>query len=212
MAARGVYLFLSEMSKKLSQLLCEIHVVGHYKGLSQRNAACQNNQTCNNHNISFLFFNVILTLMCFCGDVLDVVTRCYFIKFILLFTTTASTTAAQQIAKINPKIIIILILSSFYRYPNLFYLAALLTRGCQDQYLGSRLRELALGLLHRLVRFDRCKGSAFCARTQIFCHIICACLIFIDISQQLVLNLCQRVSRGTSVPLPLHGNAVTAAL
>ena len=35
----------------------------------------------------------------------------YFVKSTLLFTTTASTTAAQQIAKIKPKIIIILILS-----------------------------------------------------------------------------------------------------
>lgn len=37
----------------------------------------------------------------------------YFVRLILLFTFTASATAAQQIAKINPKIIIILILSFF---------------------------------------------------------------------------------------------------
>ena len=35
----------------------------------------------------------------------------YLVRLILLFTFTASATAAQQIAKINPKIIIILILS-----------------------------------------------------------------------------------------------------
>lgn len=37
----------------------------------------------------------------------------YFVKFTLLLITIASTNAAQQIAKIKPKIIIILILSSF---------------------------------------------------------------------------------------------------
>lgn len=37
----------------------------------------------------------------------------YFVRLILLFTFTASAMAAQQIAKINPKIIIILILSFF---------------------------------------------------------------------------------------------------
>lgn len=37
----------------------------------------------------------------------------YLVRLILLFTFTASATAAQQIAKINPKIIIILFLSFF---------------------------------------------------------------------------------------------------
>lgn len=37
----------------------------------------------------------------------------YFVRFTLLLITIASTNAAQQIAKIKPKIIIILILSSF---------------------------------------------------------------------------------------------------
>ena len=45
----------------------------------------------------------------------------YFVRFTLLLITIASTNAAQQIAKIKPKIIIILILS----YPNLFNLARL---------------------------------------------------------------------------------------
>ena len=38
----------------------------------------------------------------------------YLVRLILLFTFTASATAAQQIAKINPKIIIILILSLIF--------------------------------------------------------------------------------------------------
>lgn len=40
----------------------------------------------------------------------------YFVRLILLFTFTASAKAAQQIAKINPKIIIILILSLIFNY------------------------------------------------------------------------------------------------
>lgn len=47
----------------------------------------------------------------------------YFVRLILLFTFTASAMAAQQIAKINPKIIIILILSFFFNcYPTCVFL------------------------------------------------------------------------------------------
>lgn len=46
----------------------------------------------------------------------------YFVRLILLFTFTASAKAAQQIAKINPKIIIILILSLIFNcYPYLCF-------------------------------------------------------------------------------------------
>lgn len=46
----------------------------------------------------------------------------YLVRLILLFTFTASATAAQQIAKINPKIIIILFLSFFNCYPTCVFL------------------------------------------------------------------------------------------
>lgn len=73
----------------------------------------------------------------------------YFVKFILLFTTTASTRAAQQIAKIKPKIIIILNLS-FFCYPkcvilNLFYLAA----PSSAAWLGRLMPEVAFGVALR---------------------------------------------------------------
>lgn len=70
--------------------------------------------------LSFLYFLLFITVLSFSRVFLKCVSRrsscatlreSYFMAFILLFTTTASTTAAQQIAKINPKIIIILILS-----------------------------------------------------------------------------------------------------
>ena len=69
--------------------------------------------------LSFLYFLLFITVLSFSRVFLKCVSRrsscatlreSYFMAFIL-FTTTASTTAAQQIAKINPKIIIILILS-----------------------------------------------------------------------------------------------------
>ena len=117
----------------------------------------------------------------------------YFVKPILLFTTTASTTAAQHIAKIKPKIIIILILSSFVIL-NLFYLVALPSAWLARLMPEHRLRLPFFNGFLQLVRFNRCKGNAFCVRTQVFCKIISACLIFIDIHQRLVLNLRQRVS------------------
>ena len=47
----------------------------------------------------------------------------YLVRLILLFTFTASAMAAQQIAKINPKIIIILILSLIFNcYPYCVFL------------------------------------------------------------------------------------------
>lgn len=70
--------------------------------------------------LSFLYLLPLITVLSFSCVFLLCVSKCascitlqesYFMAFILLFTTTASTTAAQQIAKINPKIIIILILS-----------------------------------------------------------------------------------------------------
>ena len=62
----------------------------------------------------FLYFVLLL---------LSEQTHFYLVRLILLFTFTASATAAQQIAKINPKIIIILILSLiFNRYPYCVFL------------------------------------------------------------------------------------------
>ena len=59
--------------------------------------------------LTFLFFVVILTVFSSVSlDVLHVAgPEAYFMTFILLFTTTASTRAAQQMANTNPKIIIV---------------------------------------------------------------------------------------------------------
>ena len=147
----------------------------------------------------------------------------YFVRNMLLLTFTASAKAAQHTKTTKPKIIKIFLpflnksLLSFCYHLSVFFINQLAR---YDHFLLLRKVDFLVHYYslyecctanseykskyhHNTVpfsfcypnHFNWCKGNTFCVRTQVLWQLFWLCLIFIDRSQWLVLNLCQLVSR-----------------